>query len=304
MRSAGCWCDDVLEYVLALQEVAIVVIGQTSHEGADRSTLSLDQSDLVTSVAAAQRNTIVVAISPGPFLTPWRASVAAIVDFGFPGEQAGGAVVDVLFGDVNPAGKSPHTMPTKENEMEMTPRQYPGIGPPDSDDAAVTGGGFAPCANPVPTDSATGLNPQGGTGGSDCVPTKAYYDERLLVGYRWYDQHQVTPAFPFGAKRQRLCYAFRLSRQARGKHKRALRNTHNLDAAVRRPRFELHHFQLLRPAGQCHRGLLHRGQQRESGRLRGVPALSDLSTQRRGATSAAQGLSQGRTVAARGDNAG
>jgi beta-glucosidase len=200
--------------VLALQEVAIVVIGQTSHEGADRSTLSLDQSDLVAAVAAAQRNTIVVAISPGPFLTPWRASVAAIVDFGFPGEQAGGAVADVLFGDVNPAGKSPHTMPNKENEMEMTPRQYPGVGPPDTDsddDAAVTSGGeIAPCANPVPTDSATGLNPQGGTGGSDCVPTKAYYDERLLVGYRWYDQHEVTPAFPFGAKRKRLCCAVSL----------------------------------------------------------------------------------------------
>ena len=63
-------------------EVAIVVIGQTSHEGADRTTLALDQSDLVTAIAAAQPNTIVVAISPGPFLTPWRDSVAAILDFG------------------------------------------------------------------------------------------------------------------------------------------------------------------------------------------------------------------------------
>ena len=35
-------------------------------------------------------------------------------------------------------------------------------------------------------------------GGSDCIPTKAYYDEKLLVGYRWYDQHKVAPAFEFG----------------------------------------------------------------------------------------------------------
>jgi beta-glucosidase len=28
--------------------------------------------------------------------------------------------------------------------------------------------------------------------------TEAYYDEGLLVGYRWYDAHNVTPAFPFG----------------------------------------------------------------------------------------------------------
>ena len=66
-------------------------------------------------------------ISPGPFLTPWRTSVAAIVDFGFPGEQEGAAAVDVLFGTVNPAGKLPHTMPNEENEMKMTARQYPGV---------------------------------------------------------------------------------------------------------------------------------------------------------------------------------
>jgi hypothetical protein len=41
-------------------EVAIVVLAQTSHEGADRTTLALDQSDLVTSIAAAQPNTIVL----------------------------------------------------------------------------------------------------------------------------------------------------------------------------------------------------------------------------------------------------
>ena len=27
---------------------------------------------------------------------------------------------------------------------------------------------------------------------------EATYSEKLLVGYRWYDHHKVTPAFPFG----------------------------------------------------------------------------------------------------------
>jgi len=27
---------------------------------------------------------------------------------------------------------------------------------------------------------------------------EANYSERLLVGYRFYDQHQIEPAFPFG----------------------------------------------------------------------------------------------------------
>lgn len=75
--------------------------------------------------------------------------------------------------------------------MQMTTRQYPGVKPGEHP-------GTVACADPVPTNNTTGLNPRGGTGGSDCVPTKAYYDEGLLVGYRWYDHHKVTPAFPFG----------------------------------------------------------------------------------------------------------
>ena len=75
----------------------------------------------------AQPKTVVVTISPGPFLTPWRESVAAILDMGMAGEQEGNAVVDVLFGDVNPAGRLPHTLPNIENEMRMTGRQYPGV---------------------------------------------------------------------------------------------------------------------------------------------------------------------------------
>lgn len=36
-------------------------------------------------------------------------------------------MADVLFGDVNPSARLPFTMPNKENEMEMTESQYPGI---------------------------------------------------------------------------------------------------------------------------------------------------------------------------------
>ena len=183
--------------------VAIVVLAQTSHEGADRATLDLGQSsELVAAVAAANPRTIVVAISPGPFLTPWRHAVAAIVDFGFPGEQEGNAVADVLFGVVTPGGKLPHTMPNIPNEMNMTQRQYPGIPPPPDNagtdsGAAAAAGPTIRCGNPV-APLPSGRNQQGGTGGSDCLPTKAYYDEKLLVGYRWYDQHKVEPAFEFG----------------------------------------------------------------------------------------------------------
>jgi beta-glucosidase len=147
----------------------------------------------------------VLTVSPGPFLTDWRESVASIVDLGFPGEQEGNAAVDILFGVVNPGGKLPHTMPNVPNEMKMTQRQYPGIAPPPDSDATLTtlkngtrlAAAILNCGDPIQT-LPSGLNPKGGTGGSDCIPTKAYYDEKLLVGYRWYDQHKVTPAFEFG----------------------------------------------------------------------------------------------------------
>jgi hypothetical protein len=188
--------------------VAIVVLAQTSHEGADRTTLTLGQSALVANVSAANPRTVrhcwllllhpslwhalnpfcksllhsrpyslppsilnprvlqwqvVLTISPGPFLTPWRESIAALVDFGFPGEQEGNAAVDVLFGAVNPSGKLPHTMPNIENEMQMTPRQYPGLPPsPDGDDAQAQAQAKINCGNPVQT-LPSGLNPQGGT---------------------------------------------------------------------------------------------------------------------------------------------
>ena len=58
-------------------DVAIVVLAQTSHEGADRTSINLNINgansgdDVVSAVGAAQPNTVVVTISPGPFLTNW-----------------------------------------------------------------------------------------------------------------------------------------------------------------------------------------------------------------------------------------
>lgn len=174
-------------------DVAIVVLAQTSHEGADRDmNITLVQSTLVAKIVAANQNVIVVTISPGPFLTPWRDAVAAIVDFGFAGEMEGLAVVDVLGGAVNPGGKLPHTLPKFPNQVQMSQRQYPGVVPDPE-------GTPPPCSTqPCAMVSSTGLNPTGGTGACDCTPTKTYYSEQLEVGYRYYDAHKVEPAFVFG----------------------------------------------------------------------------------------------------------
>jgi len=81
-------------------------------EGFDRQDLVLpeEQLKLLTSVTAANKNTIVVLNGGAPVLTEgWSASVPALLEAWFPGEEGGTAVADVVFGDVNPSGKLPMT---------------------------------------------------------------------------------------------------------------------------------------------------------------------------------------------------
>ena len=44
-----------------------------------------------------------------------------------PGQEAGNAIADVLFGLENPSARLPLTMPNKENEVGFTQAQYPGL---------------------------------------------------------------------------------------------------------------------------------------------------------------------------------
>ena len=111
----------------AAADVAIVVLAQTSTEGHDRDTLELPQSDIVAAVAKNDANTpvVVVAVTPGPFLVEKFIDIsAAVLDMGFPGEQEGNAIADILLGRINPSGKMPHTTPRKWNDMEMNQAQY------------------------------------------------------------------------------------------------------------------------------------------------------------------------------------
>ena len=115
-------------------DLAIVVVGATSSEGADRSTLLLQDDALAAAVSSAQTRTIVVAVTPGPFLAGnWSEAAAAILAVGLPGQEEGNAVAEVLFHGPRaqalgaPRGRLPYTVPNSENEMGFTPLMYPGI---------------------------------------------------------------------------------------------------------------------------------------------------------------------------------
>ncbi len=111
-------------------DMAIVCVGNSNDiesEGFDRDSLALPagQDRLVEAVASANPRTVVVLTTGSPVLMPWAGRVAGIVEMWFGGQEAGNALADVLFGDVNPSGKLPVTFPLS---WEDTPARaaYPG----------------------------------------------------------------------------------------------------------------------------------------------------------------------------------
>ncbi|OCH96632.1 beta-glucosidase [Obba rivulosa] len=105
------------------KDVAFVFITADSGEGyitvegnaGDRNDLSAWHSGdaLVEQVAGVNNNTIVVVNSVGPILVEaWidHPNVTALVWSGLPGQEAGNAVTDVLYGAYNPSGRLPYTI--------------------------------------------------------------------------------------------------------------------------------------------------------------------------------------------------
>jgi len=113
-------------------DVAIVVVGEnewqtpgkkgTNGEGYDVASLDLTglQLDLVKAVHATGTPTVVVLINGRPLSIPWIAEhVPAIVEPWICGEQGGHAVADVLFGDYNPSGRLPITIPRHVGQLPV-----------------------------------------------------------------------------------------------------------------------------------------------------------------------------------------
>jgi beta-glucosidase len=112
-------------------DVAIVFGETDSQEAHDRHSLSLDDNadGLITEVstAAGKDKVIVAMIHPGAVLTPWRNNVSAILASFLPGQEYGNALADILFGDASPSGRLPLTFPARDNQINMTEQQWPGV---------------------------------------------------------------------------------------------------------------------------------------------------------------------------------
>ena len=145
-------------------DVAVLVVGREGEwdtEGLDLPDMRLPgrQEELIERVAAVNPRTVVVLQTGGPIEMPWLDKVSAVIEAWYPGQEAGNAIADVLFGDAEPGGRLPQSFPKQladNSSITGDPRTYPGK------DGHVV------------------------------------YAEGLAVGYRHHDSHAIKPLFPFG----------------------------------------------------------------------------------------------------------
>lgn len=130
-------------------------------ENGDRESydLSFGQNELISELAAIQKNTVAVMFGGNPYATPWIDRVQALVHCWYLGSESGTALANVLSGKVCPSGKLPVTFAKAQNDYPCF--KYGTIGYP-------------------------------GDG------KEVRYDEGIYVGYRHFDTRGVKTQFPFG----------------------------------------------------------------------------------------------------------
>jgi len=140
--------------------LAVGFDGTSESEGSDRTfTLPPAQDALIAAALAANMKTVVVITSGGAVdMTLWIAHTPALLESWYPGQEAGTALADILFGQVNPSGKLPVTFDRNLEDSAVAHSYY--ADPPENKNVR--------------------------------------YSEGVFVGYRHYDKSGSKPAFPFG----------------------------------------------------------------------------------------------------------
>ncbi len=141
-----------------------------------------EQDRLIEAVAAVNPNTIVVLNTGQAVAMPWLGKVRAVMEMWYTGDEGGWAAANLLTGRANPAGRLPITWPRRIAD--------------------------GPANDPA--------HPERSSKG---VKGKTVYAEGILVGYRWYDQKNIAPLFPFGHGLSYTSFSYsdlRLARAADG----------------------------------------------------------------------------------------
>lgn len=146
-------------------DVCLVFLKNYAEEGADRVSLDTDWNgnEVVESVAAYCSNTVVVTHSSGINNLPFAShpNVTAILAAHYPGQESGNALIDILYGDVNPSAKLPYTIALGVDD-------YNGL--------------------PITAVEDT----------TDPYAWNAWFDEKLEIDYRFFDAQNMSVLYEFG----------------------------------------------------------------------------------------------------------
>jgi beta-glucosidase len=111
--------------VSANADVIVAALGEAAEmtgEAASRSDISLpqNQQDLLKALLKTGKPVVLVLFTGRPLTLTWEnENVPAILNVWFAGSEAGNAIADVLFGDVNPSGKLSATFPRNVGQIPI-----------------------------------------------------------------------------------------------------------------------------------------------------------------------------------------
>ncbi|KLT43432.1 putative beta-glucosidase [Cutaneotrichosporon oleaginosum] len=113
--------DDAVAAARAADAVVFVagLNADYESEGYDRPTLSLPltSDELITRIAEANPNTVVVVQAGSAVSMPWASKVKGIMQAWYGGNEAGNGIADVVYGKRNPSGRLPLSFPVKESDI-------------------------------------------------------------------------------------------------------------------------------------------------------------------------------------------
>jgi len=160
---------------LQTADIVIVSVGTADSESRDRPfALPTEQETLVMRAAALNKKVIVVVNSGGGArMTDWNDKVGGIIYNWFSGQVGNRALAEIISGKTNPSGHLPITI---EKEFADSP-----------------GADYLPEGASLDKDQNIRL--------MEVAVKSVYdleYDEGIFVGYRWYENENIEPLYPFG----------------------------------------------------------------------------------------------------------
>jgi beta-glucosidase len=123
-RSAGELLDEALA-IAREADVIVAALGESSEmsgESSSRTNIEIPQiqKDLLAALLKTGKPVVLVLFTGRPLALAWeQQNVPAILNVWFGGSEAGNAIADVLFGDVNPSGKLTTTFPQNVGQVPI-----------------------------------------------------------------------------------------------------------------------------------------------------------------------------------------